>query len=110
MHFYAIAGSLDRIPGFHRLVAYKRLGRDLAFECSAAGRGGRRRCCGIPGRPAARAPNAAIKKSARKRTARGEWVNDLNRIIECPFMIMVDEEAKRALVFDARFACALTAE
>jgi hypothetical protein len=62
------------------------------------------------GAPPHEAPNAAIKKSARKRTARGEWVNDLNRIIECPFMIMVDEEAKRALVFDARFACALTAE
>src|SRR4029450_7802440 len=31
-------------------------------------------------------------------------MNDLNRIIECPFLMMVDEEAKRARVFDARFA------
>src|SRR6266511_3770718 len=40
---YAIKGARNRIPGFHRLVAYERLGRDLSFEFSAAGRGGRRR-------------------------------------------------------------------
>jgi hypothetical protein len=50
------------------------------------------------------APKVAIERSARKRIARGERVNDLNRIIECPFFMMVDEEAKRARLFDARFA------
>jgi len=35
-------------------------------------------------------------------------MNDLNRIIECPFLMMVDEEAKRTRVFDARFAYRLS--
>src|SRR5262245_23578057 len=49
--------------------------------------------------PLHEAPNVAVRRSARERTDRGELVRDLNRNIECPFLIMVDEEAKRARVF-----------